>query len=163
MSGSTRIRPMELIFLIVAFALGVAAIYGASTLPPPFFEKLGPAAFPRAIGVIILALVAFKLVSVMLRPAAGRPGMEEPVGEEAPPAPNYRRPAAMFVLMCLYLAVLSLRLVDFRIVTGAFLFAGMWLASGRTKPSTLVLMALAAAVLSIGMDFFFRRFFFLDL
>ncbi|WP_099867633.1 tripartite tricarboxylate transporter TctB family protein [Pararhizobium haloflavum] len=158
--NALRHRPAEVIFLVVAFILGVMALQGASTLPPPFYEKLGPAAFPRAIGVIILALAGMKLISTLVRPLPPAPVDPE---ADAAPARDYGRAFGMFVLMWVYLGAMSYRLADFRITTALFLFAAMWLAAGRSKVVTLVLMLAACIALSLGMDFFFRKFFFLDL
>ena len=161
MSKRLRIHPAEAAFLLVAVILGVLAIYGASTMPPPFFEKLGPAAFPRSIGIVILVLVALKIAGLVVRRGTS-PASPAASGETAR-SPDYRKAAGMFALMCLYLAVLSWRVVDFRVVTGAFLFAGMWLAAGRSGGRKLAIMLAACVLLALALDLLFRHLFYLDL
>lgn len=158
--NALRHRPTEILFVVVAFILGVMTLQGASTLPPPFYEKLGPAAFPRAIGVVILVLAGLKLISIIVRPL---PPTAIGSQSDAAPARDYGRAFGMFVLMWIYLGAISYRLADFRITTTLFLFAAMWLAAGRSKALTLIVMLATCIALSLGMDFFFRKFFYLDL
>ena len=145
------------VFLAVAAALAALALYDVASIPTSSYEPLGTAAFPRAIAVIVLALVALKAAALL-----GAPPDHDRETDEQWYRP-YLGSGGMFVLSVLYLVVLAETDVDFRIVTSVFLFVATWAMAVRLSVRALFLVFVSAVAGSILLDLLFKHFLYVDL
>lgn len=141
----------------VAIILACGAVYRASLdLPPAMLEPVGPAAFPKAVSLILGALALVVLVGAVMRPpGTGKPGAS---GDRNRPG----LAALTIVLTFLYLGVMQAGLLGFREASVLYLFALGAVLVDFDRART-VIVAVIALALGIGSHFLFTRFFFLDL
>ncbi|MCB8840539.1 tripartite tricarboxylate transporter TctB family protein [Aurantimonas sp. VKM B-3413] len=154
----------ELIFLLIVALVAAISLYGGAALPSPVFERIGSGAFPFALGIATLALVAVKAAILVIGVRQRRFG-EKPGGSDGPVLQWQRhgRALAMLVLTAAYLWILSQSLVDFRVSTSAYLFLSFCLLGGRLSIRKVLVMLAASVVLAVAMDFVFRHLFYVDL
>lgn len=145
----------EAVFAVAIIVMCGAVYWSSLDLPPAMLEPVGPAAFPKAISLILGALALAVLVRAVLRPS--------PV--EGPAEIEDRRPGLAAVtigLTVLYLGVMQIEWLGFREASILYLFVlGAALVDfDRVKMAYAGLIAL---VLGLGTHFLFTRFFFIDL
>jgi hypothetical protein len=147
------------------FALGLClivvcgAVLGeARRIPAGVFEPLGSAPLPQATAglIILLALVVMGRALAALRQGArGRPPEEGLV----------LRPldaAAVVGLSVLYVLAMALRVVDFALLTAAFLMVTIGVLT-RFERRLLPLIVVLALVTGFGCQYVFTRIFVVDL
>lgn len=130
-----------------------------SELPPPFFDPIGSAAFPKAMAVIIAALSLVVIAKAVLAsrsaPAA-----------EAEPSPEARQShllgAAMYALVILYAAAMQWKLLGFATATALFIVAA-GAVLGRFRLKETIVSAVLALLLGFGGDYLFTHVFYIDL
>jgi len=132
---------------IIALALYI----GASLLPPPFFDPLGSAAVPKAVAVILAVLASLVLWPAWKNHTVANTGRGS----------GLIKGALIVLLAFVYTWLLDQRLTPFWIATLIFVpLAGATISSSR---SVLVVNLLIGAVLGIGGQLVFTRFFYIDL
>ncbi len=143
-------------FLIVASA----AIYVETLdLPPPVYDPIGPAAFPRALSVIIGVLALAVMASAIRGPSLAA------AKDEGRPLSYRPRPdlaLGSVLLTAGYVALLAFRTFSFAVVTTVYLVVLIMLLfkfERRRLPAAVLL----AALVGFGCDYIFTQFFFIDL
>lgn len=156
MTGFPKGRALTEAVFAVAIIVMCGAVYWSSLgLPPAMLEPVGPAAFPKAISLILGAFALAVLVRAVLRPSPA----VDPVDVED------RRPglaAQMIGLTVLFLGVMQIEWLGYREASILYLFAlgAVLVDFDRVKMAYVGLIAL---VLGLGTHFLFTRFFFIDL
>ncbi|MHC8491481.1 tripartite tricarboxylate transporter TctB family protein [Thalassospira sp. SM2505] len=154
---------VAIVFLLLVAAFAAASLYGSSLLPPASYEPLGSAAFPKALGLITLGLVALQAISLI----RNHSGTESPADPESVTRSfswkKYRKPALMLATMVLYLAAMSYAGVDFRISTSVFLCLAMCLLARPNSPKKVLLIAGSSIVLAVVLDLVFKHLFYIDI
>ncbi|WP_417825528.1 tripartite tricarboxylate transporter TctB family protein [Thalassospira povalilytica] len=156
---------VAIVFLLLVAAFAAASLYGSSLLPPASYEPLGSAAFPKALGLITLGLVALQVIS-MIRNHSGT-DTETPTDAQTVPRSfsweKYRKPALMLMVMVLYLAAMSYGGIDFRISTSVFLCVAMCLLARPDSLKKVVLIAGCSIALAVILDLVFKHLFYIDI
>lgn len=154
--AGVRDNPAAVVFLTIAAAVAGLGLYGLASVTTSPYEQLGTAAFPRAIAIGMLALVALRVVILFCTPASADAEDGEGTG-------RMLGSAGMLGLAVLYLLALARTDVDFRIVTSVFLFVATWVMVGRLTPRALLVLLAVAVGTSIGLDLLFKHFLYVDL
>ncbi|UTW12599.1 tripartite tricarboxylate transporter TctB family protein [Marinobacterium rhizophilum] len=144
-----RIGP-ELGSLVLLAAAGLLLVIGASALPGPEYDPMGPAGLPRIIGIALLLLLGARLVSIVRTPQP----VSTQTGTAPKPQPQLRRTLATAGLTVIYLMVLTLGGLPFAAVTGVYLtLLGFCMTnfSIRKLPPVIII----AAVVGIGLSYLF--------
>jgi putative tricarboxylic transport membrane protein len=165
------LNAVAIVFLLLVAACAAASLYGSSLLPPASYEPLGSAAFPKALGLITLGLVAVQILSLIkthsTRPSKAPHNTDN--AENAEPAPpafsaaKYRKPALMLGTMVLYLAAMSYGGVDFRLSTSVFLCVAICLLARPDSLKKLVVIAGCSIALAVILDLVFKHLFYIDI
>lgn len=150
---SSRRAVTEAVFALTMI-LACGAVYWASLdLPEAVLEPIGPAAFPRAVSVILAVLSLAVLVGA-LRPRA--------TAAKAAVVPRPWLAAATVALTIVYIGVMELEWLGFRDATIVYLAVlGALLVDFVAR--RLILVAVIAIVLGIGTHYVFTKLFFIDL
>lgn len=150
MSRSSR---AEIVIGLVIIAACIAVIVESLNLPPGSFEPLGSGPVPRVTASLIIVLSIWVIVAAFRR----ENGAETEEGREEKPL------TAVFVaLTFLYVLLLHTRLVDFGVLTAAFLFLAGWLMSRFDRRAVLPSLVIAA-VIGFGTTYLFTEVFVVDL
>jgi putative tricarboxylic transport membrane protein len=149
--------------LIVVMAV---VIWGTLELPPPSFEPLGAAAFPRGLAILI-ALLALPILFGRDRRGPAIPEQAgSPAGEGTGGDGIVRRQPLMAVILIAaaagLAALMQVRTIDFSILATAFLFATMT-ALNRFSIRAMPLSILIALVVGFGIDYIFTQVLIVDL
>lgn len=162
------LNAVAIVFLLLVAACAAASLYGSSLLPPASYEPLGSAAFPKALGLITLGLVAVQILS-LIKTHSARPSKALHNTDNAEPAPpafsaaKYRKPALMLATMVLYLAAMSYGGVDFRLSTSVFLCVAICLLARPDSLKKLVVIAGCSIALAVILDLVFKHLFYIDI
>ncbi|NIY75073.1 tripartite tricarboxylate transporter TctB family protein [Thalassospira sp. HF15] len=154
---------VALVFLLLVAAFAAASLYGSSLLPAARYEPLGSAAFPKALGVITLFLVALQAISLIRNHASTESSTEPETASLYISWKKYRKPLLMLGAMVLYLAAMSYSGVDFRISTSVFLSLVMCLLARPDSPKKVILIAVASIVLAVVLHLVFKHLFYIDI
>ncbi len=139
---------------LVAFALVV--LRGVKDIPPPFFDPVGSAAFPKYAAYIVIALA----VAIAIRALASLKG-----GRKAEPKGYVPEPLlALAVVGVPSVYVLSMQsgLLSYRIATVLFIFILSSLLA-RFDKRVMISSAIIAAVFGFGGQYLFTEVFYMDL
>ena len=154
---------VAIVFLLLVAAFAAASLYGSSLLPPASYEPLGSAAFPKALGLITLGLVALQVIS-LIKGHSGQDILDDPQAVARPFSwAKYRKPALMLATMVLYLAAMSYGGGDFRISTSVFLCLAMCLLARPDSLKKVLLIAGCSIALAVILDLVFKHLFYIDI
>lgn len=155
---ASRAKRGEIALAVALIVLSGIIWYGAAKLPPPYFDPIGSAAFPKAMAIVITGL------SLIMVTQSFRVSDERPVAEGAGefPRPRYLLAVAMYGLMIIYAAIMQEKLLGFAPSTMLFVItAGAIL--GRFRLRQLLVSIAISIVLGYGGEYVFTRVFFIDL
>jgi len=152
----------EAILAICVWVFAAIVYVGAVQLPPPLFDPVGSAAFPKAIAIIIAVIVTLILLQrVVIQRAGG--GDEEPKSGEADEMPL--RPGLgvwCILIMAGYVGVMNFGILGFREATVPFVvLLGALLSHFRR--STLYILIACGLVIAIGFSWLFSEILYIDL
>ena len=144
---------------LCAFILAVAALLlvGASSLPPPRYDPLGSAAFPRALGVLLIVLalpIAAGAVRRLTRCSASLPFPYD--------GGALLRGGALFLLLIVFIAAMAWFDVTFWIAGTIFVAVAGALIGGFGRKQIAV-STIIGLVLCAGLAIMFSRYFHVDL
>ena len=154
---------VAIVFLLLVAAFAAASLYGSSLLPPASYEPLGSAAFPKALGLITLCLVALQAISLIRNHASTTSSAESETTPRSFSWKKYRKPALMLGAMVLYLAAMSYSGIDFRISTSVFLSLVMCLLTRPDSLKKVLLITSCSIVLAVVLDLVFKHLFYIDI
>jgi putative tricarboxylic transport membrane protein len=161
---------IDVILALVIIVFSIVIYFNTLDLPPPRYEPMGAAALPRALAVLLIIFSLFILIKVFIkkRPAIPSTKTETMQGEALDSqdsdisAYSYAKAALIFLITCIYVASMSLKISGFLGATIVYIF----LAGSIMKSTNLAgkaKMASFAIVFSLATFFIFTRFFYIDL
>ena len=139
-------------------ALSVAMFWESLSLPPAFYDPLGPAAVPRALALFIGILSVIVLVRATRRTSGS-------AGEAADPPTHRPRATLALILYGLtlcYVLILALGVLRFGIATFLFLLIFMGIMTGFDRRRIPVILAIAL-VTGFGCQYLFTQVLIIDL
>ncbi|HCR29707.1 MAG TPA: hypothetical protein DIV79_06810 [Opitutae bacterium] len=156
MSEKKRIPYQDIIISLSLIALAVVVLIAAKDIPPPFFDPIGSAAFPKytAYLIIFLALV-IGIRSILLSQLLAR---ESKRGFKLEPL----LAAYTVGIPALYVLSMNLGWASFRSATTLFIFALAALLS-RFDKRVLIVSAIIATVFGFGGQYLLTEVFYMDL
>jgi len=156
MPRNYRIPYLDIVISLSLIALAIAVLIAAKDIPPPFFDPIGSAAFPKytAYLIIFLALV-IGIRSILLAQLLPRESKRDFKLEPF-------LAAYTVVVPVLYVLSMNLGWASFRIATTLFIFALAALLS-RFDRRVLIASALIAPVFGFGGQYLFTEVFYMDL
>lgn len=138
---ASRAKRGEIALAVALIVLSGIIWYSAAKLPPPYFDPIGSAAFPKAMAIVITGL-SLIMVTQSFRESDERP-VAEGTGEF--PRPRYLLAVAMYGLMIIYAAIMQEKLLGFAPSTMLFVItAGAILGRFRLR------QLLVSIAISIG-------------
>ena len=143
-------------FLIVASA----TVYVETlSLPPPVYDPIGPAAFPRTLTVIVGVLALAVMVLAIREPSLAAAG-----DYDRPPSNRPRPDLAVgtALLTTGYVALLGFRPFSFAVLTTLYLVIQVMLLF-RFEFRRLPVAVFVAVIVGFGCDYIFTQFLFIDL
>jgi putative tricarboxylic transport membrane protein len=156
MQRPTHLGTDLVVAALVAAAAGLLFI-GASTLPPPRWEPLGPAAVPRALGTLLglfAAILAAGALRALLR------GADTPAF--APERARMLRGCGILAALIGFVVAMDAANVPFLVAGPVFVVAIAALVGGLSMRG-LMWSAVWGVALCAGVFFAFTRFFFINL
>lgn len=140
--------------------LGSVAVYIESLdLPPPVYDPIGPAAFPRALSVTVGVLALVIMIIAIRGPAPAASINRE--GRSLWPT-RFNLVLGTALATTGYFALLAFRPFSFGIVTTLYLTFQVMLLF-RFEFRRLPVAVVVAVVVGFGCDYIFTQFFFIDL
>ena len=149
---------VDIVFGTLLIVLAGVVWASVAQLPPPFFDSLGSAAFPKALAAIIALLSCIVLAQGAMAWRASEPSEREPL----PYRQRFDLAVGFIVLTVLYAAVMEFDLLGFAWATTLFVFAG-GTALGRFRLRETILSAAIAVLLGFGGWYLFTQVFYIDL
>ncbi len=156
MPSKSRNPILDLVVCAALVLFAVVIIWGTRSIPPPFFDPVGSAAFPKYAAYIIIALalaIAARALLSLKSPAGSK---EKPFKEE----PLF----ALYAVGVPILYILSMQfgLLSFRIATILFIITLSALLS-RFDKRTVLFSGIIAIVFGVGGQYLFTEVFYMDL
>lgn len=151
-------RKLDIGVSVVLVVLCVAVFWESLSMPPAFYDPIGPAAFPRALSVTICFLSMMVLFRTFRVPSGE--------SKQAAQQPTHRLrsdlAAALGVLTVVYVLLLTLRLVSFYISSTVYLILSIMLLM-RFDLRRLRIAIIIALIMGLGCGYIFKHVFFIDL
>ena len=152
------VRKLDIGVSAALIVICVAVYWESLSMPPAFYDPIGPAAFPRALSVTICFLSIILIIKA-LRLSSGK-------SIQATRQPAYRlRPdlaVGAAILTGIYVLLLTLRLLSFGVSTTAFLisFIMLLMPFDRRRLLNAIIIAL---LMGFGGGYIFTHVFYIDL
>ncbi len=156
MASKSRTPRLDLAVCGGLIALAVFILMGVKDIPPPFFDPVGSAAFPKYSAYIVIAL-AIAIAIRAYRSLKNQP-TKEPKGFRDEPL------LALSVVLVPSLYILSMQsgLLSYRIATVVFVFLLSSLLA-RFEKRVMISSAIVAIVFGFGGQYLFTEIFYMDL
>lgn len=158
---------IDITLSLVVIVFSIVIYINTLDLPPPKYEPMGAAALPRALAVLLAIFSLFIMIKAFFkrRSAVGPAPATQQQGDGGA-ADTYQRgylkAAVVFVLTCIYVALMSSKLTGFMLTTTVYMFlAGITMK--ETNIAGKVKMGVFAIAFSLSTFFIFTRFFYIDL
>ncbi|MEM9027231.1 MAG: tripartite tricarboxylate transporter TctB family protein [Pseudomonadota bacterium] len=148
----TRSSRAEIVVSLIIIAACIAVIIETLGLPPGSFEPLGSAPVPQVTAGLIIILCSLVIVT-----ALRRDGSDGDVSDEQPASAFF-----LAVLTLAYAGAFHTKLVDFGVMTAAFLFVAIW-GLERFRTRVVLPAAIVALIVGFGAKFIFTQVFVVDL
>ena len=156
MSRNYRIPYLDIAVSLSLVALAIAILIAAQDIPPPFFDPIGSAAFPKYTAYLI-AVLALAIGARSFVRAKSQPAPKEPAFKPEPLLAAYTVAIPVVYILCMQLGFTS-----FRIATPLFIFALSALLS-RFDRRVLIVSGIIAPVFGFGGQYLFTEVFYMDL
>lgn len=157
MASRSRTPKLDLSISSALIVLSAATLWGARDIPPPFFDPIGSAAFPKYAAYIIIALA----LGIGLRASFALKGQSDQPTER-----GYREEpllaGSVVLVSAVYVLSMQFGALSFRIATLVFIFLLSALLSKFDK-RVLIVSAIIAFVFGFGGQYLFTEVFYMDL
>lgn len=142
-----KARRADIGFTAAVVVTAAVFLHQAWKLPPSRFDPLGPGSFPIAIGILLIILAGFGLVSALLGRDLGRAETSLILGLDGEPEHRRRPFLAVFVFFATatYALVMQFTPLDFAIATACYVTV-VGVAMSRRTPRHIAI----AVTLGIG-------------
>ena len=151
-------RKLDIGVSVALMVISVAVFWESLSMPPAFYDPIGPAAFPRALSVTIFFLSIILIIKA-LRLHSGK-------SSQTARQPAYRlRPdlaVGAAILTGIYVLLLTLRLLSFGVITTAFLISFIMLLMPFDRKRLLIAIIIAL-MMGFGGGYIFTHVFYIDL
>ncbi len=156
MASLSRTPKLDLWISGSLIALSAFVYWGTLEIPPPFFDPIGSAAFPKYAAYIISALalaIGIRAARSLRKPRSATPKSyrEEPL-----------LAVSVVLTSCLYLLSMQWELLSYRWATLVFIFLLSALLS-KFEKRIMIVGAVIAFVFGFGGQYLFTEIFYMDL
>ncbi|MDE0768312.1 MAG: tripartite tricarboxylate transporter TctB family protein [Opitutaceae bacterium] len=156
MASPSRTPKLDLSISGALVALSVFVLWGTKEIPPPFFDPIGSAAFPKYTAYIIIALslaIALRASLALRKPNSPRKKSfrEEPL-----------LAISVVITSALYVLSMQWELLSFRWATLVFIFLLSALLS-KFEKRVMIFSAIIGIVFGFGGQYLFTEVFYMDL
>jgi len=152
------VRKLDIGVAAALIVICVAVFWESLSMPPAFYDPIGPAAFPRVLSVTI-GFLSIILIIKALRLPSGK-------SSQTARQPAYRKRPDLAVgsaiLTGIYVLLLTLRLFSFGVVTTAFLISFIMLLMPFDR-KRLLIAVIIALMMGFGGGYIFTHVFYIDL
>jgi putative tricarboxylic transport membrane protein len=157
------VRKLDIGVAAALIVICVAVFLESLSMPPAFYDPIGPAAFPRALSVTIFFLSILLIIKAFRSPSGKSSKTDRQPTDRQPtyrPRPDLAVGAA--ILTGIYVLVLTLRLLSYGVITAAFLisFIMLMMPFGRKQVLIAIIIAL---IMGFGGGYIFTHVFYIDL
>lgn len=149
----------ELAMVLLSLVMAGLAFGAARRLPAPIFEPLGSAAFPKAVVVVLVALVVIKLVMLFLQKVEQVRDQDEALTGVS----DFRKALGMLCLIGAFAVLAQSGIVPFWAAVLLFVFLSMSYLKWRPDLPQFGYFALFAVVFAVLVGHFFIRLFHLSI
>ena len=152
------VRKLDIGVAAALIVICLAVFWESLSMPPAFYDPIGPAAFPRALSVTI-GFLSIILIIKALRLPSGK-------SSQTARQPAYRKRPDLAVgaaiLTGIYVLLLTLRLLSFGVITTAFLISFIMLLMPFDRKKLLIAIIIAL-MLGFGGGYIFTHVLYIDL
>jgi putative tricarboxylic transport membrane protein len=152
------VRKLDIGVAAALMVISVAVFWESLSMPPAFYDPIGPAAFPRALSVAIFFLSIILIIKTLRLPSGK--------SSQSARQPSHRlRPdlaVGAAILSGIYVLLLTLRLVSFSVLTTAFLISFIMLLMPFDR-KRLLYAIIIALIMGFGGGYIFTHVFYIDL
>ena len=152
------VRKLDIGVSAALMVISVAVYWESLSMPPAFYDPIGPPAFPRALSVTIFFLSIILIIKALRLPS----GKSSQTARQ----PAYRlRPdlaVGAAILTGIYVLLLTLRLLSFGVITTAFLISFIMLLMPFDRKRLLIAIIIAL-MMGFGGGYIFTHVFYIDL
>lgn len=147
----------ELIFLLSMAVLNIVLLLQIEEFPQEGWDELGPAAYPRLLLLVMLAILIYLIFRTLFKLYKSRQKGDLEVGKEKLKRSfhRYKKVIISIVLFLVYMLVIDL--IGFRFSTFGYLIITQWILSSRRK-KVIPKILLAAILIGFGIPFFFETY-----
>ena len=152
------VRKLDIGVAAALIVICVAVFWESLSMPPAFYDPIGPAAFPRALSVTIFFLSIILIIKALRLPS----GKSSQTARQ--PAYRLRPDLALgaAILTGIYVLLLTLRLLSFGVSTTAFLISFIMLLMPFDHKRLLIAIIIAL-MMGFGGGYIFTHVFYIDL
>jgi putative tricarboxylic transport membrane protein len=152
------VRKLDIGVAAALIVICVAVFLESLSMPPAFYDPIGPAAFPRALSVTIGLLSIVLLIKTLRLPS-------EKSSQTAQQPTHRKRPdlaVGAAILTGIYVLLLTLRLLSYGVITTAFLISFIMLLIPFDRKRLLIAIIIAL-IMGFGGGYIFTHVFYIDL
>ena len=156
MASKSRTPRLDLAVCGGLIALAVFILMGVKDIPPPFFDPVGSAAFPKyaaclvIVFAIAIAMRAYRSLKTE-KPKEAQGFISEPL-----------LALSVVLIPCLYIASMQIGLLSYRIATVIFIFLLSSILA-RLEKRVMISSTIIALVFGFGGQYLFTEVFYMDL
>lgn len=152
------VRKFDIGVAAALIVISVAVYWESLSMPPAFYDPIGPAAFPRALSVAICFLSIILIINTFRLPSGK--------SIQAVRQPSHRlRPdltVGSAILTGIYILLLTLRQLSFAVSTTVYLISFLMLLMPFDRRRLLIALIIAL-MMGFGGGYIFTHVFYLDL
>jgi putative tricarboxylic transport membrane protein len=151
-------RKLDIGVSVALIMISVAVYWESLSMPPAFYDPIGPAAFPRALSVTICFLAIILIITALRLPS----GRSNQADRQSSHRLRLDLTVGSAVLTGFYILLLTLRHLSFAVSTTAYLisFIMLLMPFDRRRLSISIIIAL---IMGFGGGYIFTHVFYIDL
>ena len=156
MASKSRTPRLDLAVCGGLIALAVFILMGVKDIPPPFFDPVGSAAFPKYAAYLVIAFAIAIAIRAYRSLKTEKP--KEAQGFISEPL----LALSVVLIACLYIASMQSGLLSYRIATVIFIFLLSSILA-RLEKRVMISSTIIALVFGFGGQYLFTEVFYMDL